>query len=165
MAARTIGAGKTATLAFEFESNACTDQSGYTINVQFSSGCSANLAPAANCQAAGGSALTVNGKKVSWTITNNGGDSSGHRRNRPDMAPGKWERGEGDAGWSRNILTGPACSFGKLLLRLERNPVGPQHSAGQARILTFEFQNAASPNGYTINVRLNPGCSLSFPGP
>ena len=37
---------------------------------------------------------------------------------------------------------------------------------GQTRILTFEFEKTASTSqsGYTINVRLNPACSLSFQG-
>jgi len=36
---------------------------------------------------------------------------------------------------------------------------------GLTRVLAFEFEKTASTSqsGYTINVRLNPGCSLSFP--
>ena len=165
VASRTVGAGKTATLTFEFESNACTDQSGYTINVQFSSGCSANLAAVSNCQAAGGTALTFNAKKVSWTITNNGVvplDIGGIDLIWP-QANGKEMKVTLD-----NVeiyspdLAAPSASFcsgwkGTLADRT----IQPE----QARILTFEFEKTASTSGYTINVRLNPGCSLSFPGP
>lgn len=166
VAARTIGPGKTATLTFEFESNACTDQSGYNIDVQFSSGCSANLAAVSNCQAVGGSALTFSGKKVSWTITNNGMtplDIGGIDLMWP-QANGKEMKVtlDGVEIYSPDLAP-PSASFcsgwkGTLAART----IQP----GKTSTLTFEFQNTAStsPSGYTINVRLNPGCSLSFQG-
>jgi len=168
VAARTIGAGKTGTLTFEFESTAtCTDQSGYTINVQFSSGCSANLAPAANCQAAGGSALTISAKKVSWTITNNGAtplDIGGIDLTWPQANGKEMKVTLGGVEIYSPDLPAPSASFcsgwkGTLTDRT----IQP----GQTRILAFDFEKTAStsPSGYTINVRLNPGCILSFPSP
>ena len=164
VAARTIGPGKTATLTFEFETTACTDQNGYTINVQFSSGCSANLA-AVGCQAAGGSALTFSGKKVSWTITNNGViplDIGGIDLVWP-QANGKEMKVtlDGVEIYSPD-LAAPSASFcsgwkGTLAART----IQP----GVTSTLTFEFEKTASTSqsGYTINVRLNPACSVSFP--
>lgn len=167
VAARTIGAGKTATLTFEFESNACTDQSSYTINVQFSSGCSADLAPAVNCQVAGGSALTFSGKKVSWTITNNGMtplDIGGIDLMWP-QANGKEMKVmlDGVEIYSPDLAPTSASFCSGWKGTLAARTVQP----GKTSTLTFEFEKTAStsPSGYTINVRLNPNCSLSFPGP
>lgn len=165
VAARTIGPGKTSILTFEFESNACTDQSGYTINVQFSSGCSANLAPVGNCQALGGSALTFSGKKVSWQITNNGMtplDIGGIDLMWP-QANGKEMKAtlDGVEIYSPDLAP-PSASFctgwkGAIADRT----IQP----GKTSILTFEFEKTASTSqsDYTINVQLNPSCSLSFP--
>ncbi len=165
VAARTIGPGKTATLTFEFESNACTDQSGYTINVQFSSGCSAALA-AVGCQAAGGSALTISAKKVSWTITNNGVtplDIGGIDLTWP-QANGKEMKVTLDAVeiYSPDLVAPSASFCSGWKGTLADRTIQP----GQTRILTFEFEKTASTSqsGYTINVRLNPACSLSFQG-
>ena len=165
VAARTIGAGKTATLTFEFETTACTDQSGYTIDVQFSSGCSANLAPVVDCQAAGGSALTISAKKVSWTITNNGMtplDIGGIDLMWPQANGKEMKVTLGGVEIYSPDLPAPSASFcsgwkGTLADRA----IQP----GQTRILAFEFEKTASTSqsGYTINVRLNPACSLSFP--
>jgi len=165
VAARTIGAGKTATLTFEFESTACTDQSGYTINVQFSSGCSANLATVVDCQAAGGSALTISAKKVSWTIKNNGVtplDIGGIDLTWPQTNGKEMKVTLDGVEIYSPDLPAPSASFcSGWKGTLDARTIQP----GQARILTFEFEKTASTSqsGYTINVRLNPACSLSFP--
>ncbi len=59
VAARTIAPGQTSTLALVFERTASTIQSVYTINVQFSSGCSINFVPVNKCPSAAADSYNV----------------------------------------------------------------------------------------------------------
>ena len=115
----------------------------------------------------GGSSLAISGKQVSWQITNyavspisissiylawptaNGKETSvrlnGVEIYSPDLNPP-----------SATINTG-----------WKVNAAGRSIGAGQTSTLAFLFANTASTtqNAYTIQVQLDPGCSLSFPGP
>jgi len=166
---RTIGAGETSTLRFEFERSASSYPNDYVIKVQFGPDCELNFEPVPLnfCDVTGSDTLTFDDKKVDWQIVNYGDrliissiylqwpasnkklmkvKLDGVEIFSPDLSP---TSATIDSGWKGSIGD---------------RTIG----VGETSTLRFEFESSASvnPNDYVINLQFGPDCGLQFvPGP
>ena len=115
----------------------------------------------------GGSSLTFSGKQVSWQITNYGASpiSISSINLAWPTANGKETsvRLNGVEIYSPDLNPPSATINSGWKVNAAGRSIGP----GQTSTLAFVFANTASTsqNAYTIQVQLDPGCSLNFPGP
>ncbi len=171
---RTIDAGSTKELLFEFETNAVTDPGRYTVRVQFAGGCEVEYSPlvppadgGGGCDISAPPAFTFAGVTIAWPISNNG--SAPINLGRIYLYWPTWNHSvtratlDGVEIYRRTVAVPPVLVDPSTWKGTVADwQIGP----GQTKTLVFEFETdvATDSHNYNIEADFVEGCSVNIGG-